>query len=58
MNKDLDQLSAVLVGETRERLRAFMGGIARQNGVKPICIGGVEDHVYLLLSMPTTLLWD
>jgi hypothetical protein len=54
----LDQLSAVLVGETRERLWAFMGGIARRNGVKPICIGGVEDHVYLLLSMPTTLLWD
>jgi REP-associated tyrosine transposase len=58
MNKDLDQLSTVLVGETRERLWAFMGGIARRNGVKPICIGGVEDHVYLLLSMPTTLLWD
>jgi putative transposase len=27
----------------------------RRNGVKPICIGGVEDHVHLLLSMPTTL---
>ena len=44
-----------LVGETRERLWAFMGGIAKRNGVKPICIGGVEDHVHLLLSLPTTL---
>jgi REP element-mobilizing transposase RayT len=45
----------LLVGETRERLWAFMGGIAKRNGVRPICIGGVEDHVHLLLSMPTTL---
>ncbi|MBV8141016.1 MAG: transposase [Verrucomicrobia bacterium] len=31
------------------------GGIAKQNGIHPKCIGGVADHVHLLLSMPTTM---
>jgi REP element-mobilizing transposase RayT len=32
-----------------------LGGIAKQNGIKPACIGGVADHVHLLLSLPTTV---
>ena len=32
-----------------------MGGIARENGAKALAIGGVEDHVHLLLSIPATL---
>ena len=39
----------------RERLWPFMGGIARQHGMKAIEIGGVQDHVHLLLSLPSTL---
>jgi putative transposase len=39
----------------RERLWAFMGGIARENQMLPRCIGGAADHVHLLVSMPTTL---
>ena len=39
----------------RERLWAFMGGIARQNKMKAIEIGGTDDHVHLLLSLPATL---
>src|SRR6185503_10341331 len=39
----------------RERLWPFMGGIARQNKMKAIEIGGIEDHVHLLLSLPATL---
>lgn len=39
----------------RERLWPFLGGIARQNKVKAIEIGGVEDHVHLLLSLPSTM---
>jgi putative transposase len=38
----------------RERLWPFMGGIARQNNMKAIEIGGVQDHVHLLLSLPST----
>src|SRR2546426_8186031 len=39
----------------RERLWPFLGGIARQNKMKAIEIGGVEDHVHILLSLPATL---
>jgi putative transposase len=41
--------------ELRERLRPFLGGIAKQNGIAPRGIGGVADHVHLLLSWPTTV---
>src|SRR5580698_7356811 len=39
----------------RERLWPFLGGIARQHKMKAIEIGGVEDHVHLLLSLPATM---
>src|SRR5208283_1552995 len=39
----------------RERLWPFLGGIARQNKMKAIEIGGVEDHVHILLSIPSTV---
>jgi len=32
-----------------------MGGIARENGMKALAIGGVEDHAHPLLSLPSTL---
>jgi REP element-mobilizing transposase RayT len=32
-----------------------MKGIARKKGVKALIVGGVEDHVHLLLSLPSTL---
>jgi putative transposase len=39
----------------QERLWPFLGGIARQNEMKAIEIGGVADHVHMLLSLPSTL---
>ena len=39
----------------RDRLWPFMGGIARLNGMKAIEIGGMPDHVHILLSLPSTL---
>jgi len=39
----------------RDRLWPFMGGIARHNKMQAIEIGGVEDHVHILLSLPPTL---
>lgn len=39
----------------RERLWPFLGGIARQHNMKAIEIGGVEDHVHILLSLPSTM---
>ena len=32
-----------------------MGGIARENKMKAFSIGGIENHVHLLLSLPSTL---
>jgi REP element-mobilizing transposase RayT len=39
----------------RQRLWPFLGGIARQNKMKAIEIGGLEDHVHVLLSLPSTV---
>jgi putative transposase len=41
--------------ELRDRLWPFLGGIARQQKMKAIEIGGVEDHVHIVLSLPATL---
>ena len=38
-----------------QRVWAYLGGIARENKMRPIQIGGVEDHVHLLLGAPPTL---
>jgi REP element-mobilizing transposase RayT len=37
------------------RVWAYLGGIARQNDLRPLLIGGVEDHVHILLGMPPTI---
>ena len=41
--------------ELQERLWHYLGGIAREDNLKALAIGGVEDHVHLLLSMPSTI---
>jgi putative transposase len=40
--------------DMEERVWAFLGGIARQNKFKPLLIGGVDDHVHILLALPPT----
>jgi REP element-mobilizing transposase RayT len=44
-----------LTPEIRQRLWPYLGGIARENDMKALVVGGVADHVHLLLSLPTTL---
>jgi putative transposase len=39
----------------QERLWPFVGGIVRQNKMKAIEIGGMEDHLHVLLSIPSTV---
>jgi putative transposase len=41
--------------EMQERLHAYLGGIARENGIKTLAVGGTTDHVHLLLSLPRTV---
>ena len=41
--------------EFEGRVWDYLGGIARQNGLKPILVGGTDDHVHLLFSMPPSI---
>ncbi len=38
-----------------QHLHRYMAGIAKQNRVTPVVIGGVTDHVHLLLAVPTDI---
>jgi putative transposase len=41
--------------ELQERLWPYLGGIARENKMKALEIGGMPDHVHILLSLPATI---
>lgn len=40
--------------DIQDRLWTYLGGIARENGLKAILIGGMPDHVHLALAIPPT----
>jgi putative transposase len=44
-----------LTPDLRERLWPYLGGIAKQNQMKALAIGGAADHIHILLSLPATL---
>lgn len=37
------------------RIWAYLGGIARENKMKALQVGGIEDHIHLLLGAPPTM---
>jgi putative transposase len=39
----------------KQQLWAYAGGIARENSMKALVIGGTQDHLHLLISLPSTL---
>ncbi len=39
----------------QQRLWPYLGGIARENKMEALIVGGVEDHVHVLLSIPSTM---
>jgi len=41
--------------DMQERVWAYLGGIARQNQLRPLLIGGTEDHIHVLLGIPPTV---
>ena len=45
----------LLDSNLRSRLRPYFGGIARENKMKALAVGGAADHVHILVSLPTTL---
>jgi REP-associated tyrosine transposase len=45
----------LLGSDLRDRLSSYLGGIARENKIKALAIGGAADHVHILVSLPATL---
>lgn len=41
--------------DIEQRMWSYLGGIGSQNNLKPLLIGGVDDHVHMLLSMPPSI---
>ena len=41
--------------EIAQRVWAYLGGIAREKDMTALKVGGVEDHVHLVLGLPPTL---
>ena len=41
--------------ELQERLFPYMGGVANAHNMQTIRVGGIEDHVHHLVSLPTTI---
>jgi putative transposase len=44
-----------LSSDLRDPVWPYLGGIARENKMKALAIGGVADHVHMLISLPATL---
>ena len=49
------QRRRLITPELRDRLWPYLGGIARDNGMKALAVGGVPDHIHMLMSLPSTL---
>jgi REP element-mobilizing transposase RayT len=45
----------IIAPEVQPRLWGYMGGIAREHGMKALAVGGSDDHAHLLLSLPSSL---
>ncbi len=41
--------------ERQADLWSYLGGIARKNGFKAIAVGGTENHIHILLSLPAIM---
>ena len=45
----------LITSDLQPRLWSYLGGIARENKMKALAVGGVADHVHALISLPSTL---
>lgn len=45
---------AAIMPEWRDRLHAYLGGIVREMGAIPEAVGGVADHVHMLMMLKAT----
>ncbi len=45
----------LISAELQPRLWSYLGGIAKQNEMTTLAVGGTENHVHMLVSLPGTL---
>jgi putative transposase len=45
----------VLIGDSRDQVYAYMGGIIRNLGGKSIAMNGADDHVHVLTYFPSRI---
>jgi REP element-mobilizing transposase RayT len=45
----------MITADVRERLFAYMAGIAQELGATSLIVNGVDDHVHGLFGLPTTV---
>jgi putative transposase len=45
----------LITPDLQDRLWPYMGGIARENGMTALSIGGIDDHVHVLLAISSTI---
>ena len=45
----------LITSDLRVRLEPYLNGIAEKNNMRALAIGGVEDHMHILLSLPSTM---
>jgi REP element-mobilizing transposase RayT len=48
------QRAGTIKAELEEQLWAYLFGIAKRLGIIVVAIGGIDNHVHLLLSIPAT----
>ena len=41
--------------DIESRVWSYLGGIARENDMRALLVGGMENHVHLLLGVPPTI---
>lgn len=41
--------------EIEQRVWSFLGGIARENGMQPILVGGMPDHIHMAVGAKATM---
>lgn len=41
--------------ETESHIWDYIGGIARENGMQSVIVGGYNDHIHLLVAIPATM---
>lgn len=46
---------AMITGDMEEDLHAYLGGVIRELKGVALCIGGMPDHVHLLVRTPKTM---